>query len=408
MGSPVEKPGPAPAELRRRADELRRDKNWEALAGLARQLPAGWGLEWLAPADAAAFALAHLGRLVEARDLLLQAWEIEPEHRRASALAYVHYDALLRHKNRRPRLDDPEPWRKGFERWITEALRLRTDSLVDRYRLGVYHASIQSRKDALALRAFREVITLFQRLPERARSPQSRFFKVYVRTLYAAARSAFRLGRLVEARRAIFRCIRLDAGRHHQEPVFKLFLAGKILAAEKRYDDAERALRLAIEAPHQGQRDFVFALLAEIALEQGRCDDAAQWIELNVRPHHRKPYVWRLLGDCEARRGRSDRALKLYKTSLLKDHGGRHKTLLRIGRIHEEAGRLREARRAYEQAADFRRRRHLVEDGRALEALARVCEREGDVEAARGAYVRMAQLPHLARRAEQELARLAG
>jgi tetratricopeptide (TPR) repeat protein len=398
----------SPAELRQQGAALKQRNEWEPLAELGAALPSGWGKEWLPVADDVAFALSQLGRCDAARDLLLRAYELEPTHRRASALAYVHYDALLRHKVRKPRLDEPEPYRKAFERWIAEALRLKPDSIVDRYRLGVYHASIQIQKDALALRAFGDVMRLVDRLPAAERTPQSRHWKTYMRTLYGAARSAYRLRRYLEARRYIFRCIRLDGERHHVEPVFKLFLAAKVLVAQGELADAERALRLAIDAPHQGDRDFVYALLAEIALRQGRVDDAAGWIELNIRPHHRKPYVWRLLGDCEAQRGHRERAVKLYKSALLKDHGGRHKTLLRIGRLEEAAGRLAEARRAYEQAADFRRRRYLTEDPDALEALAKLCERQDDLDAARAAYARMARLPALAPQAQRELARLAG
>ncbi len=398
---------PSTADAARRAAELKRQNDWKALARLAAELPADWDREWLPVADAVAFALGQLGEFVAARAILLRAYEIEADHGRASALAYLHYDALLRHKNRRPRLPDPESYRKGFERWITEALRHRPDSVVDRYRLGVYLSSIQTRKDVPALAAFRDAIRLFERLPAEQRRSH-RHWKTYIRALYAAARSAYRLGRFVEARRYVFRCIRLDRERHHQKPVFKLFLAAKVLVAEGRLDDAKRALRLAVDAPHDGARDFVYALLAEVALAQGRLDDAAGWIELNVPAHLRKSYVWRLLGDIEARRGRPDRALKLYKSSLLKDHCGRHKTLLRIGKLHHDAGRLADARRAYEQAADFRRRRYLSEDAEALQALATVCEAQNDLDGARRAYGRMARLPNLAERAERELARLAG
>jgi tetratricopeptide (TPR) repeat protein len=395
-------------DLTRRAAELKRSKQWEELAALATELPRDWGAEWLEVAGNVAFACTQLGRTAVALEVLLRAYEVAPTHRTASALAYTHYDALLRHKVRKPRLDDPEPYRKGFERWIAEALRLKPESIVDRYRLGVYHASIQSQKDAAALLAFQQALRLFERLPEAERTPGSRHFKTYARALCGAARSAYRLRRYPEARRFIFRCIRLDADRHHVEPVFKLFLAAKVLVAQDQLADAERALRLAADAPYQGDRDFVYALLAEIALRQNRVDDAAGWIELHVRPHHRKPYIWRILGDCEARRGRRERALKLYKSALLKDHGGRHKTLLRIGRLEEDAGRRSEARRAYEQAAEFRRRRYLVEDPQALEALARVCEAQGDVAAARDAYVRLSRLPAMTERAERELQRLAG
>lgn len=388
--------------------ELKQKNDWENLAALMARLPTGWGREWVPFACDVAFALGQLGRLAEARALFERAYELEPSHQLASALAYVHYDALLRHKNRKPRLDDPEPWRKGFERWIAEALRLRPDSIVDRYRLGVYHASIRTRKDVLALKALREAVGLFEALPAEERAPQGNLWKTYIRSLYAAARSAYRLGRYPEARNYVFRCIRLDRERNHVAPVFKYFLAAKVLVAEDKLEDAERGLRLAAEAQHEGDRDFVYALLAEVCLRRDRVDEAVRWIELNVPPQHRKSYIWRLLGDCEVRRGNIERAIKRYKSALLKDRAGRHLTLLRIGRLEEERGRTDEAERAYRKAADFRRRHYLTEYPEALEALARLCEKRGDLAGAREAYSRMARLPELAERAERELARLAG
>lgn len=398
----------SPAELRPRIAGLRKEKEWARIADLLPLLPAEWGAEWIEVADEIAFACTQAGRFADARALYERAFTLEPSHRLASGAAYVCYAALLAHKIRKPRLDEPEPWRQAFERWITQALRLKPGSIVDRYRLGVYHAQIQTRKDVAALRCFQEAIALYERLPGDRQGEQSRDFKPYVLSLYCAARSAYRLRRFEEARRWIFRCIRIDRGRNHQEPVFKLFLAAKILVELNQLADAERGLRLAIDAPHRGDRDFVYGLLAEIALRQGRAADAAQWIELHVAAHHRKPYLWRLLGDCEMARGRTERALKMYKSSLLKDHGGRHITLVRIGRIHEEAGRLGPARQAYEQAAEFRRRKFMSEDAPALEALARVCERQGDLEGARRALQRLARLPLFAPVAERELARLAG
>jgi Flp pilus assembly protein TadD len=79
-----------------------------------------------------------------------------------------------------------------------------------------------------------------------------------------------------------------------------------------------------------------------------------------------------------------------------------------MGKANELLGRTAEARRQYQEAAEFRRRRYLSEDPAALEALADLCERSGDVAGARDAYVRLARLPGLTERAERELARLAG
>lgn len=359
-------------------------------------------------AEEIAFALSQLGRYAEARDIYAELYALNPTRRLASGLAYVHYAALLAHKIRKPRLENPEEWRKGFEQWIGEALKHDPKSLKDRYRLAVYYASIQTQKDNKALRLFGDVVRDFEALPEAERTEQSRFFKTYVLALYGAARSAFRLGRFEDARRLIFRCIRVDRDRNHQKPLFKFFLAGKILVALKQYDDAERALRLALEKAGKGDHDFVCALLAQIALATERAADGAKWIEQNIRPHHRKPYIWRLLADCEAARGDRKQALKFYKNALLKDHAGRHLTLYRMGQLYEAINEFGPARRAYEEAADFRRKRYLSEFPEALEGLARVCERQGDLDAARKAYTRMSTLPAFAERAQAELQRLAG
>lgn len=281
----------SPQVLVREATALRSKNAWEDIAALGSRIPADFDASWLSAVDHVAFALGQLGRTAPAVALTERAFGLEPTHRRASALAYLHYDALLRHKNRKPRLDDPEPYRRAFERWIGEALRLRPDSLVDHYRLGVYLAQVQSQKDVKALEAFRHVLRLWDHIPEEERNFRHPHFKVRVKALYAAARSAYRLGRLREAWRYACRCIRDDEGRDHVAPLYKFFLAAKILHALKRHADAERGLRKALEVPHDGPRDFVHALLAQVALDQHRAEDAVQWIELNIRPHHRKPYV---------------------------------------------------------------------------------------------------------------------
>lgn len=382
--------------------------NWEEIAKFLPQIERPVQSAQAELASEVGFALTQLGRLDEARILYTELYEAAPSHRIASGLAYIHYLALLQHKVRKPRLEDPESWRKGFERWIAEALRLEPQSIKDKYRLAVYHASILPQKDAVALRLFAEVVRLFECLPPDVRTEQHRNFKTYVMSLYGAARSAFRLKRYEEARRFIFRCIRVDKERNHQEPLFKLFLAGKILFALGQHADAERALRLALDAAGHREHDFVYALLAEIALAANRPNDAVAWIDSHIRPHHRKPYIWRLLGDAELARGDKRRALKLYKSSLLKDHAGRHLTLFKMGQIYESIREFGQAKHCYEQAADFRRRRYVTEYPEALQALAKLCEQQGDIEGARAAYKRMALLPTLAEHAQAELARLAG
>lgn len=402
------RPTQSAREVAQHAAELFRNSRWEDLARLSSLLPADWPGEWLPVADNVSFALGQLGRHEEAIALLVRADGVEPTHRRASSLAYLYYDALLLHKSRKQKLSDPEHWRKHFEAWITEALRRQPDSVVDRYRLGVYYASVLSLKDIQASRWFHEAIAIFDRGNDEARSPRSRLYKPFVRSLYGAARSAYRLRRYPQAQALIFRCIRVDRETNHVEALYKYFLAAKVLVAVGRLDDAERGLRLALEVEYQRERDFVYALLAEISLQRGDSEAARRWIEAHIRPHARKSYIWRLLGHAEELRGKNSAALGCYKSALLKDHGGRHKTLVAIGRVQEANGDWKAARQSYLQATEFRRRRFLSDDPAALEALAALCERRSDVDGAREAYARMSKLPGLAERAEEALARLAG
>jgi len=383
------------------------ERKWQDLAALATSLPSELAEPWLEATDCIAFALTQLHRTLEAASLLERAYQVSATPRRASALAYCHYDALLQHKARTSRLSDPDAHRKAFERWITEALRLRPDSIKDRYRLGVYFGSVCTRKDAAALRAFTEALRLFERSSADG-TPDPRHFKTYVLALYGAARSAYRLGNHALARRYVFRCIRLDRKSNFQRPVFKFFLAGKILIALGQLEDAERALRLALDAPHDGERDFVYALLAESCLMRNAPGEGARWIELHIQPHKRKPYIWRLLGDIEEKRGNFKRALGHYRSSLMKDRMGRHLTLTRIAGIHEATGRWKEAVQAYEEANTFCRRKFLKEYAPALRAIARIHEERGDRTKAEETYKRMLQLPLLAKEAKAALERLAG
>lgn len=409
MEQPIQKPAPTagPGPLLVEVRELRKAGDWKGAAALAPSIPRDFGASWVRVADEVAFALSNVHEREAAISLWVRAHELEPSRRFASAIAYAHYDALLADKVRKPRLVEPEPWRKGFERWITEALSLDPRSIKDRYRLGIYFGSIHNGKDVAALRAFRETIALVERLPETERTPGARFFKTLVLAHYGAARSAFRLGRYEEARGHVFRCIRLDQDKNHQKPVFKLFLAARVLVELGKLDDAERGLRLALDARHEGPRDFVFALLARISLMCSHPYGARCWIEQGIPAHHRKPYVC-LLGDAARAEGDTQRAAKLYKSALLRDRASRHVTLRAMGRLFEETGEFVQAARAFREAAEFRRRQFLSEDTVALEDLARVSERAGDIAGARAAYGRLARLDACREEAERALGRLAG
>jgi tetratricopeptide (TPR) repeat protein len=368
------------------AEHLKRCE-WDAIAALAPRLPPTLTPPWLWLADEVAFALSRLRRTDAAAALVERAYLLEPTHRRAACLAYIYYDVLLATR-RPPRRGETAPQRdreadrRQFEAWMKQALRFEPDSIKDLYRLGVYEAQVQSQHDAPALRAFERAINAYRTLPAPRRASRPDLFKPYVRALYAGARSAFRLRRYPDARRLCFACIREDERTGRVEPVHKLFLAGKICAAQGQLDHAERALRLALDAKGPPRRDFVFAALADVARRAGRVDDAAAWIERHLEPHRRAASAWRLLGDIRAAQGRAREAAVAWENALRRDHSGRHFTLTRLGDLARAAGDAGAAARHYEQALVFRRRHYLSEHVPALAGLLALAEARGDAPAA--------------------------
>lgn len=370
-------------ELTETARALMARAAWDDLGALGARLPPTLDRAWLSLADSVSFALGQLHRTDEAAALLERAWAVEPTHRRASSLAWLYYSALMRSK-RPPRDGEPrerrdrEADRAAFGRWMKEALSRDPHSIKDLYRLGIYESQIESRRDVAALRAFLRAVRAYRALPPEVRERRHDLRKPYLRALYGAARSALRLGRPRDARGFIYACIREDRGTDHVEPVHKLFLAGKACLELKRWDEAERAFRLALDAKGPPVRDFVFGGLARLELLRGRLDDAGAWIEGRVPAHRRSAVLWRLLGDVHARAGRVEEARAAWNAALLKDRSGRHLTLVRLGQLDLAAGRLREAERQFEKALEFRRRQYVSEDPAALRGLLRVAEARGD------------------------------
>jgi tetratricopeptide (TPR) repeat protein len=367
--------------------EHRRKNDWPAIAALAREIPAELCMEWLPLADEVAFALGQLRQYDRSIRLREAAFAVEPTHRRASGLAYLYYEAMMsRHGPRRAGHDsqpmrDHEADRRAFARWMAEALRMEPDSIKDLYRLGVYEAQVENQRDAAALRAFAHAIRAYRALPAETRQRRKDLFKPYVKCLYASARSALRLGRLAQARDLSFSCIREDKSTDHIEPVHKMFLAGKICAAQGQPEPAERAFRIALDAKGPPRRDYVHTALAALFLATGRPDDASAWLDQNLPPHRRSSVSWRLTGDVRRAQNMPAEALAAYENALRHDSCGRHLTLARKGDVLRSLGRLADARAAYEKAREFRRRKYLRDDVHALDALVAMAEADADTQA---------------------------
>lgn len=364
-----------------RAERAKAKGDFESIAALAEHVPSMLDATSVRLADEVAFALGRLGRYRESIPLLLRAWNVEPTWRRASALAYQHYEAMLcsRGSDRDGALEREEA-RDGFRTWIARALELRPASVVDLYRLGVFEAQIESKRDKPALRAFLAAIAAYRDLPQAART--GTLTKAYVKALYAGARSALRLGQVQLARRLAFACIRADARTDYVAPMHRLDMAGRACVANGQLDHAERAFRLALDAKGPPRRLHLYARLADVAARRGDLDEARRWIEAHSRAEQRPAWLWRQLGDLQRRAGALDEALASFHAAVLKDRNGKHLTWTRIAEIHAERGELGRAERTFRKAVDFARKRWSKEHRPALEGLATVLKRRGKVELA--------------------------
>ncbi|MBX3275642.1 MAG: tetratricopeptide repeat protein [Sandaracinaceae bacterium] len=385
-----------------RAREYTKRNDWNALAALRRELPTPLEPEALRLADDVAFALGQLRRHRDAILLVEQAFALEPTWRRASGLAYLHYAAAMCPPRDVPtdaRALSRDEAREGFHRWIEDALEREPGSIKDLYRLGVWNAQVESAKDKPALRAFLAAIERYRALPEAERARRGDLTKVYVKALYAGARSALRLGRVALARRLAFACVRADAATDHVAPVFRFDMAGRACAAAGELDHAERAFRLALDADGPPRRDYLYGRLADVALRRGEPDAAAAWIERHTRAERRPAYLWRQLGDIHHAAGRLDEALAAWQAAVEQDRGGKHLTWTRIAAVHAARGDHRRAERTYRKAIDFARRRWSKDHRPALEGLAAIYRDRGKTELADKLLAPLAKAP--ARRFER-------
>jgi tetratricopeptide (TPR) repeat protein len=291
-------------------------------------------------------------------------------------LAYVCYLSLLSGEDLAGATRDE--LKREFLLLTARTLDANPDHVTALYRLGTFYAEIESARDKKALEIFRRAIEIYERLDPSAQRRDHRFFKPYVKSLYAGARSALRLERWDWAKYLSARCLRLDAETEFIAPMFKLYQAAAALTGAGEHARAEKGLRLALEAKGPRDRAFIHDRLALTLARQDNVPGAIEWLETHVPAHQRPSYIWVHLGDLQYARRRTAAARLAWEASLRGDRIARHLTLCRLGELALAEGRLPQARAHFEEACHFRKKRHQASDPRALKGLLALATRAGD------------------------------
>ena len=301
-----------------------------------------------------AFALGQLGRFDEAIAELSICIKREPENfYTRSSLAYTAYNSLFALKNREIMLTPEEKAKRialahdNFEK----TLSLRPDNVTNLYRHGMLYSKIEG-KDDPALPLFRRACEAWEALssPEQIERHQER--KNYIKSLYRLGSLLLNTGDATGALKRIETCIELDSKRNHISLTFKYFALGKIHFHMGDHKAARDALVFAYQSSHGKPGDFVVELLARTLLALGQPQKGLDMIE-KIPVHGRRPYVRWTESDVLCALHRFKDATHVLQASMEKDMRMKHKTLIRLTKIHYLQQRFDKAAECAKQAGVF-------------------------------------------------------
>ncbi len=358
-------------------EELFREKKWEEVLALVypveEKLPelVEVGLD-LEPRSKAAFALGQLNRFEEAIKELLICVEKAPENfHYHSSLAYTAYNSLYAASNRevflrgKPRDQRIELAHKHFKK----AQALRPDGVTNFYRQGMLYKQIE-KKAGPSIQLFEKAIENWEALDQDTRRTRHQERKNYVKALYQLAGALLETRKLNESLYFIKKCLAEDETSEHISSLYKHFTLGKVNFFLGKFQEAEQALRFAIEISSDKPSDFVCELLARTYLAMGKPVKAKEVIDL-LPKRHRKPYVRWTEADVLCALKDFSSAKKALLESVERDKRSAHKAYLRLARIEYLLGNYQKSRdyASYASKFFFQRWNGLLDEALFWEAL---------------------------------------
>jgi tetratricopeptide (TPR) repeat protein len=200
--------------------------------------------------------------------------------------------------------------------------------------------------------------------------------KYYFKSIFYLGKCYHVLRDYGKARRC-FEKVLADDTRHYVEEVYVRY---NLARTELESGNSEAARKLAIEALQLQEKHpdaWLVDFLGRVYFSQQRYDQA---IEQYNRAIKLRAQSYILFNRARAwyRKGDTARAIEDLNAALQRDRKGKHKTLLELGKIVLEQGKLEDARVYFERAIEFKRKIYDSDYAEAHLALAEYYRKTGD------------------------------
>jgi len=302
-----------------------------------------------------AFALGQLQRFDEAIAELEICIKREPENfYTRSSLGYTAYNSLFALKNREIMLTPQVKAQRialAHANFV-KAQQLKPDTVTCFYRQGMLFTQIENKPDP-AIPLFSKACLNWEKLTPDQRLERHQEKKNYIKSLYRLASLILEKGDTKGALARITTCIEEDGRRNYLAPSFKYFALGKVYFQLGSYEKAKDALVFAMKSSTSGQPDqFVVELLGRTLLALGDSEKALELLK-TVSEKMKRPYFRWTESDVFCSLHRFKEAEQTLRVAVERDMMSKHKTLIRLVKIHYMQRNFGQAEKAAAQAVQF-------------------------------------------------------
>lgn len=314
-----------------------------------------------------AYAMGQLHQFDQALSEYEKCWKSRPnDFLIASATAYTLYNCIYAAKNREmilPRKLKQQRLHEAHE-WFARAQELKPHRVTNFYREGMLYKNIECKREK-AIPLFSKAISNWEEYDSETRKKRHQERKNYVKSLYNLASCHLQAGRTQKALQYMEVCLKKDEGRDHVGKEFKYFALGKIHYFLGEYAKAEKALEFAAGFIKPNDGDFIYELWARTLLARKKPREAMKRV-CKIPERMRRPYVRWTEADALIALGDQDRAEKVLGSALEKDRRSKHKTLVRLAKIHFAREEYEQVIKRAGEADNFHRQVYTTPDADGL------------------------------------------